>query len=186
MAKKTNPLTDAPVDKLDIFLRTNYKIILFSFAAVIGTAIITYGILTLAEQSRAANADAIALAELEGLNDIAAIERYAGISKTLTFAKDYIHLQAAINYSKIEEKERAIAELAEVGGEFAEFAQNLRCDLSPRESGCATFRTGLFAPIWYYRAILSAGEEDRAGLLSEFKSNYPESTLLAQLERWGY
>ncbi|MDR2104445.1 MAG: hypothetical protein LBP51_01680 [Deferribacteraceae bacterium] len=186
--KKNNPLTDAPVDKLDLFLRTNYKLMLFSFAVVIGVAIITYGTLNIIEQSRLTKADAIAMAELVGLNDPAAIERYSSMANSLTFAKDYIHLQAAIGYSKIGEREKALSELVLVGGEFAEFAQNLHCDIAPLESVCTTHsKTGIFAPFWYYRGVLSAKDEiERTMLMDEFKSVYPESALLSQLERWGF
>jgi hypothetical protein len=185
MAKKTNPLVDAPVDKLDLFLRTNYRTILFYFAAVIAVAIVTYGVLTLMEQNRLTKAGAIGTSELTGLDSLSSIETYAGMANTLTFAKDYIHLQAAVNYTKIGEKERALAELAFVSGGYAEFAQNLRCDLNSSEN-CPISRTGLFAPLSYYRAILAADEDGRAALMNEFRNNWPESVLLAQLERWGY
>jgi hypothetical protein len=186
MAKKNNPLVDAPVDRLDLFLRTNYRIILFGFALVIATAIITYGTLSLMEQSRTAKSSAIGSAELAGLTSIEALDRYSGMAETLTFAKDYIHFQAAAGYSVLGEKERALAELAQVSGKYTEFAENLRCDLENSPQCAAALKTGLFAPLWYYRAILSAGEGERAPLMAEFKSRWPESTLLLQLERWGY
>jgi hypothetical protein len=187
MAKKNNPLVDAPVDRLDLFLRTNYKTILFCFGVVIAVAIITYGVLSLTEQNRLAKAGAIGTAELMGLSNPAAIENYSGMADTLTFAKDYIHLQAAVSYAKIGEKEKALAELTTVSGAYAEFAGNLRCDLSSPEnsSGCAS-SMGIFAPLSYYRAVLSADEDRRAALMNEFRTNWPESALLSQLERWGY
>jgi hypothetical protein len=188
MAKKNNPLVDAPVDKLDLFLRTNYKTILFCFAAVIVVAIVTYGVLSLTEQNRLAKAGAIGTAELMGLSNPVAIETYSGMADTLTFAKDYIHLQAAVSYAKIGEKEKALTELTTVSGVYAEFAGNLRCDLSSSEnsSGCPLSSAGIFAPISYYRAVLSADEDGRAALMNEFRTNWPESALLSQLERWGY
>ena len=187
MAKKKKANTkDIPVDQLDLFFRQNYKTILTTVFIAIALFVLGYGIYNMLGNNRKNKMESIALAEMPGLLTKEQIEAYEKIANYNTFAKDYIYMIAAQRWIAIGDNESAKAAAAKVGGIFSEYAKSLEYDLGDtRTIDPRLIKEGQFAPLWYYRAILEASEDSRAELIAQFRTEWPESKLLEQLDKWG-
>ncbi|MDR0453399.1 MAG: hypothetical protein LBH05_01155 [Deferribacteraceae bacterium] len=182
--RKVN-MKDMPVDKLDLFFRQNYKTILGALFIVVALFVLGYGIYNMVENNRKNRMESIAVAEIAGLSTKAQIETYQKIADYNEFAKDYINMTAAEHWMAIGYNENAKAALAKVGGHFLEYAKSLDYDLGNKPAiDPQLMSSGMFAPLWYYRAILAAPEGSRGALIAQFRAEWPDSQLLAQLYKW--
>ncbi|GAB7140148.1 hypothetical protein RsTz2092_00960 [Deferribacterales bacterium RsTz2092] len=176
---------DLPVDKLDRFIRTNYKNIIIGAGALVLAVALIYGGVSLYNGSRAGNIELIGAAE-RAISSTDALEGYAELANKYSFAKDYIRYVAGASFVSAGMYDRGLEELGKVGGSYKAFAKSLLVDLDVAQNiASASDLKGEFAPLWYYRGILSAEGVDRTNLLAQFRANYPDSVLLAQLDRWG-
>ena len=185
-AKKKANVKDIPVDQLDLFFRRHYKTILSTVLIAVALFILGYGIYNMLDSSRKVRAEGIASAEMTGLSTKEQIETYEKIANANAFVKDYINITAAGRWLAIGNDESAKAALERVNGQFSEYARSLSYDLGSMHTiDPNLISKGIFAPLWYYRAILAASEESRGALIAQFRAAWPDSALLAQLDKWG-
>lgn len=185
--RKKQVVEDLPVDKMDQFIKTHYKTILMGFAVVLLVAVGVYGGLSASANSKQKKMETIAAVEKDGFDSASKIEEYLKLAGSFSFASDYIHYRAATSFLALGDIQAAEKELALTGGKFDEYAKSLKYDVS--EGGAVDsllMADGAFAPVWYYRAVLSADEAQRGILMLQFRLAWPESQLLAQLDKWGY
>jgi hypothetical protein len=186
MAKKKQVVQDIPVDKIDEFFRKNYRIIIGGMAIVIAVFIIGYGSYAIMGNLRTSKVETIGVSEAMGFISKEKVAEYATAAYTLTFIKDYIHLRAGEGYTQFNDKDSAIKELSAVSGDLAEYAKSLSYDLAAAGNiDSALLNSGYLAPVWHYRAILAAPAGSRTPLIDAFRTQYPDSVLLKQVEKWG-
>ncbi len=184
--KKKAIAKDMPVDQLDLFFRRHYKTLLSTVFIVIAVFVLGYGIYNMIGGNRNSRMETIGMAEMTGLSTTDQIMAYETLADTNSFAKDYINMNAAEHWAAIGDNQSAKAALAKVGGHFTEYAKSLGYDLGEMtQIDPMLMSSGAFAPLWYYRAVLAAPDTSRSALIAQFRAAWPDSLLLAQLDKWG-
>lgn len=189
MARKNDVLQDVPVDKLDSFLKSNYRKIIGGIVILIVAALCVYAAKNYSDSNRSAQLDSISLYELSGLNSLEQIDKYIALADEFGFAKDYIYYTAGCRYVAMGFYDLAVKILSKAGGDYAEFARGLLYDISDgKEEILSTdIASGAFSDIWYYRAILySDSKEEKDRLMNDYADMWPRSLLLDRLIKWGF
>lgn len=185
MARKNNPVSEnVGIDKLESFLQSYFKQLIFGIAAVVVIFIAGYVFYSIHGSSKAKKADLVGRAELT-LDTPAGIESFESLSSHVPFLKGYISVRASEAWAIAGDNDAALKELAGLSGNFKEIGDGLAFDLGANVNVEQFIKSGYMKPVWYYRLVLSSKPEDREKNLNLFKAAYPESRLLRLLENWS-
>ena len=186
--KKKQQLENVPVDKMEKFMQENFKKILAVVGALIVVAIAGYGIMNVMDRSELSSYDALGQREIAGLRTPEQIEEYRMLAGEVKSQQDYIQYQVATNYYANGDIDTAKAELAKVGGAYKVFAESLLYDLEGGKGEISQAQLdGPLSYVWKYRAAINAETpEDRTAAVFLLSIARPDSSLLAQLNKWGW
>lgn len=183
--KKVQQLETSSIDRMDLFIKNNYKLIIGVVSAIIVIFLAGYGIRTATAKSQITKSEAIGQLEVTGLATDESFREYTDLADSLGFAADYINMRAAtISYYR-GDTASAIAFASKAGGNYKAQAESMLYDLKGESMVNSAQLAGAYSPIWYYRAVLAAEGESRASTMKQFKEQWPDSALLALLETWG-
>lgn len=183
--KKVEQLETSSIDKMDLFIKKNYKAIIGAVSLLIVVFLVGYGVRTITVKGHMNKNEAIGQLEAEGLTTDEQVHKYAELANTLTYAKDYINMRAAVASLYRGNTEEAIKYASLVGGNFKGQAESILFDLKNDNNVSSAALKGSYAPLWYYRAVLNSEGEERALLMKEFQTEWPDSSLLALLDKWN-
>ena len=187
MAKKKEELPQAPIDKMDLYLKTNYKKIIGAASLIIVLFIVGYSIRGMQKQTRERSLNVIGAFEAAGLSTDEQFAQYTGLASTMPYASDYVYMQAAIQLTKLGKTEEALNAASQVSGSYKAFADSLSYDFKGGHAPVTADKfSGPCEPLWYYRAVLVAEGESKTQLMADFRTAWPDSLLLEQLRKWGY
>jgi len=185
--RKKKPVQEVPIDKVEDFMFQNYKKIVMVVGACLLVFIAAYTVRQImavsAEKAEAEIGSAETKMAVNGAN-AESLSSYKALAGRKSSSRNYIYLKAGIIEANNNMPD-AQATLAAVDGSLAELADSLAYDLGSKDIDPKTYiAKGSMKPLWYYRAVLSAEGDEKAKLLEEFGSKYPESPLYEMVKRW--
>lgn len=185
--KRKQPVQEVPIDKVENFMFQNYKKIVI----VVGACLLVFVAAYTVRQIMAVNSERadteIAAAETKMITGNASAESLASfkaLGDKKSSSKNYIYLKAGIIEAgnNLPDAQKT---LVAVTGELGELAKGLAFDLGSKDVDPKAYITsGSMKPLWYYRAVLAAQGDEKAKLLEEFGSKYPENELYEMVKRW--
>lgn len=179
---------DLPVDKVDFFLKKNYKKIIIVTAVILLVVMMSFTFKSY-QKSKLSNmlnhigtleSDAMTSADKE-----AALKKFSELAVLYPEMAGYINYTAGLIAYQNNKNELAVSYFSKTTGDFKEISDSMLADISDAKPSAATYRTnGKMKELWFYREVLSAEGEQKAKLLEEFKTAYPDSGLVEILQNW--
>jgi hypothetical protein len=185
MAKKSSPANPLLIDKIEKYLSKNYIFILSTIAILIVIIFSMQLINNLLDRKNKKIYDKLGYYEIsvnKGNFTGDDVDKFVKIANKYSSIRDYAYLKAAILYTKLNKKEKAIP-LLENNKNFDELSKSLLYDLGKDVDMKKYLSKGYLKSIWAYRNILADNKITETEINS-FKKEYNNSQLLPLLENW--